>query len=173
MNEVDDVWFKLLTLFDKANHLVKERDSIEKDNSSFYELKDHFLDLIVKKNPEELRIKFFNVPYFKYSDTTKDKAGDLMRSDNKKKPFEYYLSKVEASEYDIEIQEKATIELEIICKNRLFSFHIPQKKTLSWGLDYNSMEKKTWISGKEFHKNQMNSIKKEINELMDKLNFTP
>ncbi len=166
MAEVLSVWFKLLTLFEQANHLVKEGDWFEEDKREFYDLKDTFLDIVVKQNPEELKINLLYVPYFKYSTLTKDKAGDLMRSDNSKMPFEYYLSKIEPCELDIEIPEKATIELEIICENRLFCFHIPLNKTMEWNLDYKTLSKKVWISGKEFHRNQMKSIKYEISELI-------
>lgn len=35
MNEITSVWFKLLTLFEQANHLVKEGDWFEEDKKCF------------------------------------------------------------------------------------------------------------------------------------------
>jgi hypothetical protein len=170
MNEITSVWFKLLTLFEQANHLVKEGDWFEEDKKVFYSLKDTFLDLLIKQGSEQLRINLLYVPYFKYSTITKDKAGDLMRSDYNKMPFEYYLSKIEPCDLDIEIPEKATVEMEVICENRQFCFHIPLNKTTGWNIDYETLSKKIWLSSKEFHRNQMKSIKNEINELMNEIN---
>ncbi len=136
----------------------------------FYTLKDTFLDLLIKQGSAQLEINLLYVPYIKYSTITKDKAGDLMRSDYNKMPFEYYLSKIEPCDLDIEIPEKATVEMEVICENRQFCFHIPLNKTTGWNIDYETLSKKIWLSSKVFHRNQMKSIKNEIDELMNEIN---
>ena len=169
MSNLSNTWFKLLTLFEQSNHLVKEGEWFEEDRYEFFTLKDQFLELIVKTKPEPLSVNFYYVPYWKYSNTTKDKAGDLMRSEAKKRPFGYYLSQVEPCSEDMEIPEKATLEIEVTCEDRLFSFHVPVEKTLGWDIDTKSFPKKTWISGKEFHRSQFDKIKGEIEELMKQL----
>jgi|LSQX01.1.fsa_nt_gb hypothetical protein len=161
-----NTWFKLLTLFEQLNHLVKEGEWFEEDIEEFYLMKDQFLDLIYREKPENIKIKLMYVPYFKYCQETKDKAGVLMRNEFPRKPFEYYLSMVEPSEDDLEIPEKATIEMEVNFENRLFCFHIPVERTIDWDMDKNALPKKVWVSGKEFHRNQFLKAKKEINALL-------
>ncbi len=169
MKDLTSVWFKLLTLIDQANHLIKQGDWFDEDKRYFYNQKDEFLEFIIKKRPAGIEIKFHYIPYLKYSNITKDKAGKLMRADIDKKPFEYYLSMVEPCSQDIELPEKATIEIEINCEKRVFCFHIPQYKTTEWNLDINTLPKKVWISGKEFHRKQLITISNEIGHLKDQI----
>jgi len=170
MDKFSSHWYKLLTLFEQLNHLVKENEWYNEDVEEFYALKDQFLNLIYTIKPPEIKISLFYVPYYKYSNVTKDKAGEIMRNDIEKNPFEFYLHQVELCSQDIEIKEKATIELEIISENRMFSFHIPLANTAKWDIDMKSVQNKNWISGKEFHRNQFKKLKEEIAELLDILN---
>lgn len=169
MDNTETTWFKLLTLFDEINHLVKQGDWYREDVEDFYRRKDEFLKLIAVSGPEVLDVKYFYVPYIKYSNTSKDKAGDLMRKDSNKQPFEYYLSQIETGPDDVEVPEKATIELVIECSGRAFSYHIPRAKTKDWPVDWNQVEKKVWISGKEFHKRKYAEMKKEIERLLTRV----
>lgn len=165
-NETNDKWFKLLTLLDQTNHLIKEGDWYVEDKIEFYEMKDKFLSYVIDNKPEELPLTIYYIPYYKYSKETKDKAGELMRSDDQWRTFEYYLSQVEPCSHDVEITEKATIEVEITYEKRIFSFHTPITKTLEWGINIDELPRKAWLSGKEFHRDQFNKIKDELNELM-------
>ena len=60
-----------------------------------------------------------------YSNATKDKARIFMSNDTEKLSFEYYLSLIEPSLYDIEIPYKALIEVTIICSEQAFWFYMP------------------------------------------------
>ena len=166
-NEMTDKWFKLLTLFDQTNHLVKEGDWYIEDKLEFYEMKDNFLSFIIKNRPKELPLEIYYIPYYKYSKQTKDKAGEKMRADDTWRPFEYFLSMVKPCADDVEITEKATIEVEITYQDRVYSFHIPLTKTIDWDIDIDQLPRKAWLSGKEFHREKFNKIKVELNELMN------
>lgn len=168
-NEMNDKWFKLLTLLDQTDHLTKGGDWYMEDKMEFYEMRDKFLSYIIENKPEELSLDIYYIPYYKYSKATKDKAGDLMREDDTWRPFEYYLSLVEPDGDDVEIAEKATIEVEIMYQNRVFSFHIPQNKTEDLGLDIDQLPRKAWLSGREFHREKFNKMKVELNELMEEV----
>lgn len=166
-NEMTNNWFKLLTLLDQTDYLMKEGDWYMEDKMEFYEMKDKFLSYIIENRPEELSLEVFYMPYFKYSKQTKDKAGEIMRADDTWRPFEYYLSMVEPSEDDIEITDKATIEVEVTYDGRLFSFHVPLAKTANWDIEVDELPRKAWLSGKEHHREKFGKIKVELNELMD------
>lgn len=166
-NEITDKWFKLLTLLDQTDYLMKEGDWYIEDKMEFYEMKDKFLSFVIKDRPEELPLEVFYMPYYKYSKQTKDKAGEIMRADDTWRPFEYYLAMVDPSEDDVEVTEKATIEVEITYEDRLFSFQVPLSKTIDWDLDIDELPRKAFLSGKEFHREKFGKIKAELNELMD------
>lgn len=170
MDNTETTWFKLLTLFDEVNHLVKQGDWYREDVEDFYKRKDEFLKIIAVSKPQVLKVNYYYVPYIMYSKTSKDKAGDLMRKDSNKQPFEYYLSQIEPGPDDIVIPEKATVELVIECSGRTFIYHIPRTKTKDWPIDWSQLEKKVWISGKEFHKRKYNKLKMEIERLMGEVN---
>ncbi|HZJ80736.1 MAG TPA: hypothetical protein VFC69_09210 [Dysgonamonadaceae bacterium] len=168
-NEMTDKWFKLLTLFDQTDHLIKEGDWYMEDKIEFYEMKDKFLSFIIKNRPEELPVTISYIPYYKYSKETKDKAGQLMREDDKWRPFEHYLSLVEPCSDDVEITEKATIDVEINYQDRVFNFHIPLNKMPDWDINIDELPRKAWLSGQEFRREQFNKIKVELNELMEEV----
>ena len=90
-----------------------------------------------------------------------------MRADDTWRPFEYFLSMVKPCADDVEITEKATIEVEITYQDRVYSFHIPLTKTIDWDIDIDQLPRKAWLSGKEFHREKFNKIKVELNELMN------
>lgn len=169
MDNKVEIWLKLIVLIDKANHRVKENEITEEVRNNFYKLKDEFLDFIVNKTPSFIELSFSYVPYFKYSRQTKDKAGDLMRKDFSKKPFEYYLSQIEPSNEDIEIIEKATIEVDINIQGLSFNFHIPYLKTTNWSININELEKKYWISTKEHNNILMSDLISQINYLLNSI----
>jgi len=169
MEKTKETWLKLIFMMDKGNHVVKEGFISEENKIDFYSLKDDFLNRLIKNTPPFISLSLKYIPYYKYSNQTKDKAGDLMRSDYNKKPFEYYLGLVEPSVYDIEIKEKATIEVIVTIENMEFSFHIPYQKTTGWNISIDDIPQKTWISNKEFKKDALEVLKTEIVSLMKEL----
>ena len=119
--------------------------------------------------PEEVNVQTYYVPYYKYSERSKDKAGALMRSDTEHKPFEYYLSLVEPGPGDIEVPDKATVEFEIECRGMEFSFHQPVGWYIAQGGDVNGLEKKAWISATEFHHSILESYEKKLKGIFDEI----
>lgn len=162
----DDIVLKLLTLFERANHYVKEGEWYESDHSELYALKDLFLTKFYKNKPEGVDIELLYVPYMKYCQETKDKAGQLMRADSNNLSFEYYLAQVKPCSDDIEIPEKATIEMLITYKGRTWCFHIPQNLTSAWKVDISQLKRKVWMNGKDFHSQQFKLIKAEAESLL-------
>lgn len=165
-NLQDDVILKLLTLFERANHYVKEGEWYESDRSELYALKDKFLTKFYKNKPEGVEIELMYVPYMKYCQETKDKAGQLMRADGNKQSFEYYLAQVKPYSEDIEIPEKATIEMLITYIGRTWCFHIPQRLVSDWKLVISQLKRKVWMNGKDFHSQQFMLIKAEAEHLL-------
>ena len=141
------------------------------DRMEFYDMKDEFLSQIVNNTPEELAVSVYYIPFYKYSKETKDKAGELMRESDEWRPFKYYLSLIEPSSEDTEVTEKATIEVEIVYNDRIYSFHTPQDKAQEWGLDIEQLPRKSWLSGRDYYKERFDKIKVELNELMEEVIF--
>jgi len=166
MKKTEFILFKMLSLFDRMNHSIKNEKWSDEDKDEFYKLKDDFLKMLFKDKPWNMIIYLYHIPYFRYSAETKDKAGEMMRKNGNKMPFEYYLSKVKPSLHDIEIKEKATVEMEIEYINTHFSFHIQAMKVKDWDIDINDIPKKVWISNKDYRKTRLNDFKKEVNSLM-------
>ena len=114
-------------------------------------------------------MELFLVPYYSYSRESKDRAGDLMRRDTERKPFEYYLGQISPGVNDIEIPEKATVEFVITCMGQEFSFHQP----LSWyterGGEVSQLRRKAWISASNFHHTFLERMRNEINTLQKEL----
>ena len=100
---------------------------------------------------------------------SKDKAGNMMRADNNRYPFEWYLSQVEPSLYDYEIKEKATVEIVIEYMGIQFSFHQPLIWMEERGIDIQQLPKKAWISADDFNRSFLvestNAISKLLNDL--------
>ena len=164
----DDDFLKLLTLFERANHYVKEGDWYESDRRELYALKDRFLTAVYKKPYAGAKIELLYIPYYRYSYATKDQAGAMMRADGNKQPFEYYLSQIPPTSNDVEIPEKATIEMLIEYKGRVWCFHMPEHLTSDWGVDTSKLKRKVWMNGRDFHAQQFQLIKKEAEELLSK-----
>ena len=165
----DDVFLKLLTLFERANHYVKEGDWYENDKRELYALKDRFLTAVYRNPVEGAKINLLYVPYYRYCNETKDKAGAMMRADGNKQPFEYYLSQIQPTSNDIEVPGKATLEMLIEYKGRVWCFHIPEHLTSDWGVDTSKLKRKVWMNGRDFHAQQFQLIKKEAEELLSQL----
>ena len=140
-----------LSLLDSFNHRIKEGEWYPEDQQTFYRTKDEFLKHLYKSAPDGVEFQLLYVPYIRYSAVTKDKAGALMRNDDSKSGFEYYLSQVETGPGDIELPEKGSIKFNINYVGHTFCFHVPLNTAAGWGLDYSMLERKTWLSGKEHH----------------------
>lgn len=165
----DDIVLKLLTLFERASHYVKEGDWYANDRDELYALKDKFLTDMFNKRPNGVEIEMLYVPYYKYSASTKDKAGAMMRADGNNQPFEFYLAQIQPSAEDYEISEKATIEMNFKYEDRTWCFHIPVHLTSSWGVNVNTLKRKVWMNGRDFHSQQFQLIKAEAEALLSKL----
>ena len=164
-------WMILLFKLDNLNRKVKEPGWEYADKQEVYRIKDEILKYILTSLPKELSVQSFLIPYYAYSQETKDKAGSLMRRDPDRKPFEFYLGQVPLGPRDIEIPEKATVEVVITCAGQEYSFHQP----LDW---YNSnignafdLEKKAWISAVNFHHMYLTKTSSEIDSLRKELDI--
>ena len=159
------MFFKLLSRVNTLNRMVKEPGWKREDTDKAYQIKDKVLGWIFEQKPEALEIKCYYVPYYSYSRASKDKAGDLMRADGSGKPFEYYLSLIEPGPMDVEVRDRATVEVVITCMGEEFCFHQP----IFWYAQYGSvdqLEKKAWINATDFHHDRLEGIAKEIENLM-------
>lgn len=65
-----------------------------------------------------------------------------MRADTERKPFDYYIGQIPPGRNDVEIPEKATIEIIINCEDKQFCFHQPLKWFLSLGGDSSKLNKR-------------------------------
>lgn len=159
------VWFQILTLIERLNRSVKEPGWSVEDKDMVYRLKDELMNKILVEKPEECEVTLYYVPYLRYSERTKDLAGDLMRRDGKKHSFDYYLEQIEPTALDVEDPSKATIEVIIKCNEQSFSLHMPVEKLPN---EYNasSLPKKKWISSGEFHHDQLEKAKEQYDKLI-------
>lgn len=165
-------WLLLLTKIDGLNRRVKEPGWQYEDKQAVYNLKDQVMADLLRIRPEELSIELFLVPYYSYSRESKDRAGELMRRDPERKPFEYYLGQITPGSNDIEIPEKATIEVLITCEGQEFSFHQPMSWYIAQGGDPSALTKKAWISAGNFHHAYLEKMQKEIHDLQTILYLT-
>ena len=162
-------WLFLLMKVNQLNRSVKENGWSYQDKQAVYDIKDRLMEKILKEKPAEIEMRLFFVPYYKYSMYSKDKAGELMRRDGNKYPFEYYLGQIEPEKEDIEIPDKATIEIEISCMNQTFSFHQPLPWIEQIGIDTTNIPKKTWMNAETFHHTMLETMKTEIEGLFAEL----
>lgn len=163
------LWYKMLTIIEKLNRNLKEDGWIKEDEINAYALKDLVVMKLLREKPECVKTEVFLVPYIRYSMATKDKAGAMMRSDTVKRPFEYYLSRVEPSPADVEVPEKATVEVVAECMENPFSFHMPLPQIKACGIDTASLPRKTWINAPDFHHATYLSAKEQIEQAIAEL----
>ncbi len=161
-------WYSTLVLIDRINRLVKEPGWRSEDVRRVYDMKDSFLKLLLEKKPDEVKVSLFYCPYFRYSDTTKNRAGDLMRADGKRYSFEYYLQQVEPSPYDFEDPERSTVEVVAVCNDVSFSFHMPVA-LLPQDCIAASLPRKAWVAAPEFHHQQLLATEAAFSALMEEL----
>ena len=95
-------WYDALVLVERLNRSVKEPGWNSSDVQRVYEIKDQFLKLLLEKKPEDVEISLFYCPYMRYSERTKNLAGEMMRADGKRFSFEFYLQQVQPCELDLE-----------------------------------------------------------------------
>lgn len=163
-----NVWFQLLSLIDKLNRSIKEPGWSFEDKEMAYKLKDKLLNKLLVEKPEDCEVTLYYVPYLRYSERTKDLAGDLMRRDGKKYSFDYYLEQIEPTAADVEDPTKAIIEVVVNCNGQSFSLHLPISD-LPNGYNANELPKKKWIPSTEFHHNQLETAKEQFEILWDLL----
>ncbi len=165
----ETVWFQILSLVERLNRSVKEPGWSFEDKNTVYKLKDELMNKILIEKPDECEVILYYVPYLRYSERTKDLAGDLMRKDGKKYSFDYYLEQIEPTAADIEEPSKATIEVIVKCNNQRFSLHMPIEKLPN---EYNASElpRKKWVPSAEFHHGQLEKAKEQYGKLLELLN---
>ena len=165
-------WLRLLSVIDGLNRRVKEPGWSYEDKEEVYRLKDSIMESVLEMKPEELTLELYLIPYYAYSEQSKDKAGALMRSDPDRKPFEYYLGQIAPGPYDREIPEKATVEFLITCAGQEFSFHQPLNWYTAHGGDSGALTKKVWISSENFHHAFLEKARNDISALQTELKLT-
>jgi hypothetical protein len=157
-----DPWLRLLGLLDHGNHWIKEGDWYEEDKRLFYDLKDQIMEKIHREPPRGAVVNVLRVPYLQRCTQCKDKAGGLMRSSGGKTGFEYYLNQIPPCPDDVEIPERASLEMEVVYFGRLFCFHVPVDKMREWSIDVASLRTKDWIPARDFHHSQFKVLAEEI-----------
>ena len=162
-------WLFLLMKVNQLNRSVKESGWRYEDKQIVYDLKDRLIQKILTENPKELKTELFYVPYYKYSTQSKDRAGELMRRDGGRQPFEYYLGQIKPGENDIEIRDKATIEVVVSCMNQTFSFHQPFVWVSELGIEVSNIPQKNWMNAENFHHTMLDNEKKDIEEFFANL----
>ena len=160
-------WNKLLRLVDAFNRRIKEPGWRYEDKQEVYRLKDLMLKRLLTGKPSCVGMRLWYVPYFRYSQETKDRAGDLMRRDRNQFDFEYYLSQVPPSEGDREDPNKAMVELQAVCLGDSFSFHMPLRLAEECGVDPAALPRRPWIDAPEFHHGILAEAAPVIRALLD------
>ena len=169
MERNDFKWLRILLRINGLNRKLKEPGWIFSDKDKAYELKDMIIQKLLNEKPAEVDIKLYYIPYILYSNESKDKAGNLMRGDAERYPFEYYLAQVEPSPYDREVPEKANVEVVASCLGELFSFHMPINKVEECGYDTSKLERKRWVNASNYNHEMLENIEKEISEIIASL----
>lgn len=162
-------WFQLLFRMDGLNRRVKEPGWNYEDKQKVYQLKDTVIKRLLTERPEEVQLRLYYVPYYKRSEAAKDQAGRLMRSSAEQQPFAYFLSQVPPGPRDMEIPEKATVEVVATCGGISFSFHMPVETVGQWGIDVAALDRKAWVSSTVFHHDMLCQLEREISGLLAKL----
>ena len=68
-------WLLLLIRINALNRRLKEPGWNYADKDAAYRLKDTVLSKILQSHPEDMKLSMYYVPYVKYSNISKDKAG--------------------------------------------------------------------------------------------------
>jgi hypothetical protein len=89
-----------------------------------------------------------------------------MRSDVNPQGFDHYLERIPSCSNDYEVPERATLEMELNYLGRMFCFHIPVQQARDWGVEMTALERKTWISSKEFNHMRFAPVFDEIRALL-------
>ncbi|MCR4647295.1 MAG: hypothetical protein K5695_18130 [Oscillospiraceae bacterium] len=163
------LWYRMLSIIDKLNRQLKEDGWIYEDERNAYALKDQVVQKLLQEKPDCVQTALYLVPYIRYSMATKDKAGAMMRRDSVKRPFEYYLARVELSPADVEVPEKANVEVIAKCMNDTFSFHMPLPQIEACGFDTASLPRKEWINAPDFFHASYLSAKEQIDQALAEL----
>lgn len=163
------IWLRILINIDKLNRKLKEPGWSYENKQEAYRLKDEVIQKLLVSRPPEVAVHLYYVPYYLYSTATKDQAGRLMRQDTERHPFEYYLSQVPPSANDIEIPEKASVEVVAECLEQSFSFHMPIGKIEECGYTAASLERKAWINQSTFTDLFLRNTKENLLGLLDQI----
>ena len=162
-------WHKLLSLVDFFNRRIKEPGWGYEDKQVFYQLKDRMLKRIIQNHPRCIEVSLYYIPYIQYSSETKDRAGELMRRERNQYSFEYYLTQVPPTVDDIEIPNKAMVELQANCLGETYCFHMPAELADGCGIISSELPRKEWVAAPEFHHNMLVEAEPIIESLLDEV----
>ena len=118
--------------------------------TQYYVVKDELMYFLHMRFTRTGCLQYTKIPFLKRCVKCKQKADALYRIDYNKS-WEYHLNMLPACESDIDIPEKMTIELQIRFKNRFFSFHIPEPKTVLWGLSSDELTERNWVPEQDYN----------------------
>lgn len=169
MKNNEEIWLNILAITDRLNRSVKEGGWDREDERGVYDLKDRIIIRILSDTPACLTTELYYVPYLHYCERSKDKAGALMRADNSRHPFEYYLGQTEPCPDDYEVPGKATVEVRITCLEQSFCFHMPEETMKNCGIAVDKLPRKAWISSRDFHHSQFIDLQKQIDQLLKEM----
>ena len=155
-------WLAILSSLDKLNGALKEPGWYPEDRDAAYKLKDDVMFWLLDERPEEVSIELLYVPYIRYCEATKDKAGRMMRADGRRHSFDYYLQQIEPTVTDIDVPEKALIEMVATVAGAQFCFHIPAARVSKLGIAVEGLPQKRWIDSKDFHRRMLRELQRLV-----------
>lgn len=164
--ESKNPWGELLELLHQLNRGVKEPGWYDQDKRDIYALKDMVMTRILEENPIQLQVQMYRIPYIVYSEETKNRAGAMMRSEGNRYPFDVYLALVKPSALDVEDVKRATVEVQITCQEKTYSFHCPAGVVERAGIEVGSLPNKEWVAPADFHHEQYVQARERIETLL-------
>lgn len=160
------LWLRLLQETDKLNRMVKEPGWRPEDRQDFYAFKDRMLELLLEKRPSCVALQFYYVPCLRYSNASKDRAAEMMRGDGGQYSLDYYLAQLPTSPEDVEVPERSSVELQAVCLEQTFSYHMPIPLAERCGIAANALPRKPWIAAPDFHHERLVEAKRSLEELL-------
>jgi hypothetical protein len=165
-DEKADAWLRLLRLTDRLNRRVKEPGWGREDRQTVYALKDRMLRALLRERPACVAMTLRSVPCVLYSPAAKDRAGELMRRDGHRYAFEYYLTQVPPGPEDLEIPEKALVELEAACGGETFCFHMPAALAEDCGVACAGLPRKPWTAAPLYFHRLLEEVRPAVEDLL-------
>jgi hypothetical protein len=182
----DDFVFDTLCLLEVGNYRAKQKGVRGDQKAQLLAIKDEMMRLLYDAFKNSGDLSFARIPYLQRCPECKGKADEYFLKDPTK-TWEFHLSMMPPCPNDVEVLEKALIELLITYKNRNFSFHIPATKLVTWSFSTDVLPERKWIPEADFDrsnrfdsdersfgeiifelKKRMNSFKQELDRIQNK-----